>query len=619
MEIFRKKGFKIFFAFFAAFFMGVFGFGVVNFFGGGRGLVTVGKKEILPQDYLKAYENIAARSRQLRQNQTPQQQNYQKVQALYGLINNHIITMVAEEMGLAVSDEELIQVIKDTGQFSKDNGEFDSEKYQEFLATQGLSANEFEKNFRKDILQQKWAKLVLPVAMVSNQTDSYFQSQFSRTANIRYFEVPSFIIKPKIKVSDEQLQTFYGESTQAFRTAKSYKINLMEVSKEIFKDKINSQEIQNYYNNNRGEFSQKGSFLASHILFSIDSGLGLEQLKKKTEEVYRQAIKNKKLFVSLAKKYSDDPGSKTKGGNLGWTNYGSFVKEFEEQVKTMKKGEIAKPFLSQFGYHIVYLKDKKEAKEFSFQEVQAAIKEILLKNKLNNFLNLVVQRYQAEQGFQKISQDYNLPYNKDLLVTENTKYKDIPLAFIYNSLKEKSVNTLDTYATEEKYLFYKLNESVAGEKIAFEKIKKDVLAAYLREAHSKIADAKQKEFSQKYQTRQTFESLKNLWNISKVVDKNLIYTDSLEEDPLVLNFKNIVFQLKPGQMVVRKHSDKLFIILLDRFTENPNNNSATHFTKESLENIKTSLLVDKLIDFRSQQIDISYNENLLKQYNIPIK
>ena len=398
-----------------------------------------------------------ARNRQAGQAQNPQQQNYQKVQALYGLINSHIIGMVAEEMGLAVSDEELTQVIKDTGQFSKDNGEFDSEKYQEFLAKQGLSANKFEKKFRKDILQQKWAKLVLPVATVSNQTNSYFKSQFSRIANIRYFEVPSSLIKPKIKVSNEQLQTFYGEKTQSFRTAESYQINLMEVNKEIFKDKVSNQEIQNYYNNNREEFSQKGSFLASHILFSIDSGLGAEELKKKSQKIYQLALKDKTSFADLAKKYSDDPGSKNKGGDLGWTSYGSFVKEFEEQVKFMKKGELSKPFLSQFGYHIIYLKDKKKVKNFSFQEVQSSIKEIILKNKLKNFLKLIFQRSQAEQGFQKISQDYNLPYDEDILITKDSKYKNIPLKFIYQSLKGKPVNTLDTYIVGEKYLFYKLN------------------------------------------------------------------------------------------------------------------------------------------------------------------
>ena len=113
MEIFRKKGFKIFFAFFAAFFMGVFGFGVVNFFGGGgRGLVTVGKKEIKPQDYLRAYENISARNRQSGQTPTLQQQNTQKVQALHSLISSNIIETMAEEMGLAVTDEELIQTIE---------------------------------------------------------------------------------------------------------------------------------------------------------------------------------------------------------------------------------------------------------------------------------------------------------------------------------------------------------------------------------------------------------------------------------------------------------------------------------------------------------------------------
>ena len=61
------------------------------------------------------------------------------------------------------------------------------------------------------------------------------------------------------------------------------------------------------------------------------------------------------------------------------------------------------------------------------------------------------------------------------------------------------------------------------------------------------------------------------------------------------------------------------MILLDSFKENPDNNSNARFTKKYLENLKTSLLVDKLINFRSQQTDISYNKKLLKQYKIPVK
>ncbi len=619
MEIFRKKGFKIFFAFFAAFFMGVFGFGVINFFGGGRYLAKVGKKEIKPQDYLRAYENISARNRQSGQTLTPQQQDAQKVQAFYSLINSNIIETVAEEIGLAVTDEELRQTIKDLGQFNKDNGEIDSEKYRNFLSVQGLSVNEFEENFKKNILRQKWARLVLPVTAVSAKTDNYFQSRFSRIANIRYFEVPTQIIKTKTNVSEEQLKTFYGEKNDSFRTPGSYKIELLEISKEIFKGQISTQEIQDYYNNNRGDFSQKGSFLTSHILFSIDSGLGLEELKQKSEEVYQLALKNKHSFASLAKKYSDDSGSKIKGGDLGWTPYGSFVKEFEDQVKTMKKGAIAKPFLSQFGYHIVYLRNKKEAKELSFQEVQGAIKETLLKNKLNNFLNLISQRSQTEQGFQKISQDYNLTFIPDFLITENSKYKNISLKAIHNSLKGKSLNILDIYDTGKKYLFYKLNSSVIGEKIAFEKIKKNVLAAYRKEEYSKQLNDKQREFLEKYKTQKNFDALKKQWSINRVINKNLSYSDLAEDNVLLLDFRNIVFQLNAGQMIVRRHSDKLFVILLDSFTENSDEGLNNRFTKEYLERIKTSLLIDKLINSRAQQIGVSYNEKLIKQYNIPFK
>ena len=620
MEIFRKKGFKMFFAIFAALFMGIFGFGVVNFLGGGgTGLVTVGKKEIKPQDYLRVYENISARNRQNGQNLTPQQENSQKVQALHSLINSNMIAIVAEDMGLAVVEEELIQAIKNSGQFNNDNGEFDTNKYQDILKAQGISIREFEENIKKNILQQKWAKLVLPVANVSAKTGNYFQSRFSRIANFRYFEVPSNIIKPKIEVSEAQLRTFYGERNDSFRTPESYKIELLEISEEIFKDKISTQEIQSYYNNNREKFSQKGSFLASHILFSIDSDLGLEALKKKSEEIYQQVQKNKSSFAALAKKHSDDPGSKTKGGDLGWTSYGNFVKEFEEQVKKMKKGEIAKPFLSQFGYHIVYLRDKKGAKNSSFQDVQVTIKNILVKNKLNNFLKLIFQRSQKEQGFQKISQDYTVPFKADFLVQENSQYKGIPIKSIYNSLKGKPVNTLDTYVVDGKYLFYKLNSFTAGQKIPFEKSKKNVLLAYTQEEHSKVLNTKQKEFLQKYKNKKGFDVLRKQWRISRVINKSLSYNELLKDNPLLLNFRNVIFQLNTGQMIVQKYSDKLFVILLDNYDKKSDEDENIPFTKEQLERIKTSLLIDKLVNFKAQQIGISYNEKLLKQHNIPFK
>lgn len=75
--------------------------------------------------------------------------------------------------------------------------------------------------------------------------------------------------------------------------------------------------------------------------------------------VYKELTENDGDFVALAKKYSDDPGSKRLGGDLGWQTRGTFVPEFDAVAYTLKKNELSEPFESPFGYHIVQLLDRR--------------------------------------------------------------------------------------------------------------------------------------------------------------------------------------------------------------------------------------------------------------------
>ncbi len=86
------------------------------------------------------------------------------------------------------------------------------------------------------------------------------------------------------------------------------------------------------------------------------------------------------LFEELAKQESEDPGSKEKGGDLGYFGPGKMAPEFEEATYKLKVGEISKPIKSSYGYHIIKLTDKKELKPYN--EVKDSIRKNLEKERI---------------------------------------------------------------------------------------------------------------------------------------------------------------------------------------------------------------------------------------------
>jgi len=103
-----------------------------------------------------------------------------------------------------------------------------------------------------------------------------------------------------------------------------------------------------------------------------------EAALKKAQEVLAK-INAGESFEDLAKQFSDDVGSKKKGGDLGWFGAGMMVKPFEEAIKAMKVGEVSTPVKSQYGFHIIELLDVKPEVVRSFAEVRTQLEKELQK------------------------------------------------------------------------------------------------------------------------------------------------------------------------------------------------------------------------------------------------
>jgi len=135
---------------------------------------------------------------------------------------------------------------------------------------------------------------------------------------------------------------------------------------------ITEEEMKEYFEKNKDSFDQEEQVKARHIL--VDTEEEAKEIKGK--------IDAGEDFAELAKEYSKDEGSKAAGGSLGYFGRGRMVASFEEAAFSLEIGEVSEPVKSDFGYHIIKVEDKKEAKEANYEESKEKIKDIILEDKL---------------------------------------------------------------------------------------------------------------------------------------------------------------------------------------------------------------------------------------------
>lgn len=129
-------------------------------------------------------------------------------------------------------------------------------------------------------------------------------------------------------------------------------------------------------------------YQVQHILMKVDDDSQAESQKAKLEEI-RTLIANGQNFATLAKKFSQDPGSAIKGGDLGWVSPGIMVPEFEQQMMTANVNEISPVFRSQFGWHILRVNEtrtQKREQNAQYQQAQQLLYQQRFQENLQSWL-----------------------------------------------------------------------------------------------------------------------------------------------------------------------------------------------------------------------------------------
>ena len=175
------------------------------------------------------------------------------------------------------------------------------------------------------------------------------------------------LIKPddleaKISPTDAEIKAYYDQNKAKFqipekRVVRYALLDLMQLRQNT---PVTDDELKVVYQQNIKDYQVPNRVHPEHILLMTVGKTDAEvaEIKKKADDLLAQAKKKGANFEDLAKKYSEDPGSKAKGGDLGWIVQGQTVPEFEKAAFSLNKGETSDLIKTQYGFHIIKVLDK---------------------------------------------------------------------------------------------------------------------------------------------------------------------------------------------------------------------------------------------------------------------
>jgi len=161
---------------------------------------------------------------------------------------------------------------------------------------------------------------------------------------------------------------------------------------------VSDAEVQKFYDENGERMQRPEQVNASHILIGFKPGAtdaDKAAAKKKAEEVAAK-LKAGGDFAQLAKDNSDDPGSKVQGGDLGWFSKGQMVPAFDTAAFALKPGETSGVVESEFGFHIIRVKEHRPAGQAPFAEAKEQITNYLKESALRDALTKLVSELRAK-------------------------------------------------------------------------------------------------------------------------------------------------------------------------------------------------------------------------------
>lgn len=288
-------------------------------------------------------------------------------QAIENLITRELLAQEASKSGFLVSDKEVREFIVDISAFHE-QGRFDKARYFQYLEATHSTPKEFETKIRKEAQRMRVKRIFDAVDSGSSLQTAKEAEMSSLKLNVQFAKMDREALAKSVVLTSAQVEEYLKNS-----------------------DNMKKLEVE-YESHKKDLYTLQEQVRAQHILIKAKEGDAEAEKKALTKISDLKNRATKEDFANLAKANSEDEGSKSKGGDLGFFGRGQMVPAFETASFGAKIGDIVGPIKTNFGYHLIKVLEKKEPKVSTLEEVKADIARKL------------IAETQLDEKFQKIEE-----------------------------------------------------------------------------------------------------------------------------------------------------------------------------------------------------------------------
>lgn len=291
-------------------------------------------------------------------------------------VRQTLLRQRAQQAGYHATDAQVREAVLNEPAFQTD-GKYDPRIAKGMLAQLGMTEDGYFAERRQSLQIGQLSEAVeLSDFLTPAEVDRIYGLE-NEQRELRYALLTPDHFQPPAKFDDARIKSWYDSHPSDYMSPESVRLQYAELRLDAIASQITvtPESLQAYYDKNQSRYGEIEKRHAHHILIALPAGAdaNADAAALAKAQMVEGQLKAGKDFTELSKQYSADPGSASRGGDLGWADKATYVASFADALFSMQPGQISDPVKTQYGYHVIRLDEIRPAHVRSFTEARAQI------------------------------------------------------------------------------------------------------------------------------------------------------------------------------------------------------------------------------------------------------